>query len=361
MDQNQSITAFQANLILITSVGFMNHVLIEPVLFEKAGRDAWISSVLAAFLLFAAIPLIRFVMDRTGEESVQSWLRNRFGTTTAVLLSIPVIVYLLSVCAISMKDSLDWLKIAYLPQTPDFLIVFILMLLCVLSANSGLRTIAIMTGVLLPFVLLYGYFVALANMTHKHYSFLLPVFEHGVRPAVHGTLYAWGGLIEIVLIVWMKHHISSPVRTGSLLLLALLLAGLTIGPITGAVAAFGPFEAMKQRYPAYEQWRLVQIGKYIEHVDFLSLYQWLVGAVIRIAVALFLVLDMLNLKSKASRVRTLVLVSGAISGFSLLPFSDSFFISSLSNYYLPLSAVFTAAYLLITGFLIGLARRKANG
>ena len=47
-----------------------------------------------------------------------------------------------------------------------------------------------------------------------------------------------------------------------------ILVGLTLGPLIGAITEFGPNEATKQRYPAYEEWGLVTIGRYIEHLDF---------------------------------------------------------------------------------------------
>lgn len=42
----------------------------------------------------------------------------------------------------------------------------------------------------------------------------------------------------------------------------------------------------------YEQWRLVKLGNYIEHVDFLSVFQWLAGASIRISLSQFLLTDL---------------------------------------------------------------------
>ena len=61
-----------------------------------------------------------------------------------------------------------------------------------------------------------------------------------------------------------------------------ILMGLTMGPTIGAITEFGPIEAAKQRYPAYEEWGLGSIGRFIEHFDFLSIYQWLTGAFIRV-------------------------------------------------------------------------------
>lgn len=54
----------------------------------------------------------------------------------------------------------------------------------------------------------------------------------------------------------------------SLLWVGIVLVGLTLGPLMGAIAIFGPFEAARMRFPAYEEWRLVTFGHFLEHIDF---------------------------------------------------------------------------------------------
>ena len=81
-----------------------------------------------------------------------------------------------------------------------------------------------------------------------------------------------------------------------------LLLGLTIGPLMGALTEFGPIEAATQRYPAFEEWRLAKIGRYFEHVDFLSIYQWLTGAFVRIGFLLFVTIELLGLAQQKKRI-----------------------------------------------------------
>ncbi|XRD23741.1 hypothetical protein AABM34_14730 [Lysinibacillus fusiformis] len=61
-------------------------------------------------------------------------------------------------------------------------------------------------------------------------------------------------------------------------------------------------EASKQRYPAYEEWGLVTIGRYIEHLDFFSIYQWLTGTFIRVSFLLYIVADLLKMTGDPKRI-----------------------------------------------------------
>jgi len=348
----QSVTALQVYMLLITSVGFMNHVLIEPVLFNKIGRDAWISVVMATVLLIAMVPFLLYLLKNTGELSLFDWFKQRAGKSIATIMYTPVVVYLFCMSAITLKDTHDWLKISYLPQTPGIIISIVILFVCVYVTISGLRTLAIMTGVLLPVVLLLGYFVATANFPYKNYDSLMPFMEHGVKPVLHGAFYAWGGFIEIVLILWLKHHVPKPLKGGPLFLFAFLLLGLTLGPITGALAEFGPSEAIKQRYPAYEEWRLVQIGKDIEHVDFLSLYQWMSGIIVRTSLGLFLIMDITGLREKRKKLTLLIILALCLLFFTQVPFSDTQFLNMLSSVYFPASIFFSVLFILSSSVLL---------
>lgn len=110
----------------------------------------------------------------------------------------------------------------------------------------------------------------ISNTTHKDYSLLRPMLEHGMQPVWNGTVYVGAGFVEVIMLFFMQHHIKSRLSYLSFMIMILLILGLTMGPIIGAIVEFGPDEADKLRFPAYEEWRLLTIGRYIEHLDFLA-------------------------------------------------------------------------------------------
>ncbi len=122
---------------------------------------------------------------------------------------------------------------------------------------------AIVNGVLLPFVVLLGFFVMTSNFPHKDYSLLFPVFSNGNTPIFSGMLYAGSGLIEIILLFFMQHRIKGKVRFFPLLITVLILFELILSPVTGAIAEFGPYESARMRFTAFEQWRLVTFGHFL--------------------------------------------------------------------------------------------------
>ncbi|CDN33653.1 endospore germination permease, partial [Bacillus thuringiensis] len=207
------------------------------------------------------------------------------------------------------------------------------------NIQRGIHSIALTTGILLPVVFLLGFFVMIANFPHKDYSLLKPILEHGMDPVIKGMIYPAAGFVELIFILFLQHHIRSKIKLSQLIIVAIILAGITLGPTMAAIVEFGPFVAASQRYPAFEEWRLISIGKYIEHLDFLSVYQWLVGVFIRISLVIFLIPDVLQVTKQKARNQIISIVLICMVIICILPIGDASFYWFLSHVFLPMSAI----------------------
>ncbi|TNJ66852.1 spore gernimation protein [Paenibacillus hemerocallicola] len=347
-------------MMLMLSIGISNHVLLIPVLLETAKRDAWAGVTAAILPMIVWVGVLHVIIRKVGHRHMGEWLRQHYGKAARLILIVLAVVYFSVTSFISLADTVMWTNVTYLPRTPKLVISLIFMLVCFFAARAGIRAIAITSGLLLPGVVLLGYFVASANLQYKDYSLLAPLFTHGYAPAAKAMAYTSGGLFELVLILFMGHHVSSAFRTRSLIVLAIILVGLTVGPVTGSIALFGPFEAADQRYPAFEQWRMVTLGKFVSHLDFFSIYQWISGSFIRVSLMLFLIPDVLGMKKRRSRSFLLAGLSAGLVGVTMLPISDVVLLYFLSNWYFPGISVLNIVFglLLLVLSLLPAARRK---
>ena len=95
----------------------------------------------------------------------------------------------------------------------------------------------------------------------KDYDLLRPFLEHGLQPALTSAVFPASGFVELLLFLFIQHKVKDRFRWYHFAIMLLILMGLTIGPTMGAITEFGPIEAAKQRYPAYEEWGLGSIGR----------------------------------------------------------------------------------------------------
>lgn len=330
------INFLQLGMIIMLANGLLTHVILNPMLLDASGRDAWIAVIAAGVLLFPWCGLLLYLMRKSGQQNLRAWLAEKTHPAVAWLLMVPTLANLYMMGGLTVIHTTSWTMANYLPYAPKSVLGLVLIVICYYGAKSGLQAIAVSAGILLPIVIILGYFVAISNSPEKDYQLLRPFLEHGWQPVIPGMMYTWSGFVELTLIPVVQHRLNTRPRMWHLALLAFVLIYITLGPIVGAITEFGPREAAKQMESPYEQWRLVQIGLHIEHVDFFSVFQWLAGACIRIGFALFLLGELLPFKSPKTRHRFLLLVALSYAASFLAPINQNLLYQWLYRAYHPL-------------------------
>lgn len=251
---NKPFGIIPAIAMIILSVGLVNHVLIGPLLLSEAKRDAWMA-VLAAFVVIIPWTLIPLygLMKKLERKRFDRWLIEHMPLFFAWLVIAYFLIVLLATASETLIVTSSWTGTTYLPETPTFVVSCVFLGICLYAACSGLRTIAFVSCILLPFVVFLGDFVMTANMPHKEYEYLLPMLEHGVSPVVRGAVLCFTSFSELFTLLMFQHHLQKhkQFKRWHLFVLILFLGLLAAGPVTGAIAEFGPDEAEKMRYPAF--------------------------------------------------------------------------------------------------------------
>lgn len=344
-------------MIILLSVGLLNHVIIVPLLLGASGRDAW----LVILLVFVSSPLLIgcliYITQNMKNLHFKLWLEQQFGKFLSTPLLMIYSLFVLLIGFISLKDTLTWTIAAYLPQTPMFFLAITTLVGCFFATWHGISTIAIVSGILLPFVIILGFLVSFINFQFKDYTLLLPLLEDGLTPIWKGIPYIAGGLLEVsFLMLLLQHKLTKKPRFRGLMLLCLFLTALALGPLIGSIAIFGPDEAANQRYPPYAQWRIVRMGEYVEHVDFFSIYQWLSGTFIRVSLSIYLLGEIWNLQKH----KWVPMLLGTLTMLVaiLLPISDMAFLDLLGRYYFPSFCIFTIGTLILYVVRIKFSRQN---
>src|SRR5690606_31376531 len=125
-----------------------------------------------------------------------------------------------------------------------------------------------------------------------------------------------------------------------ILLLSCFLIMMVFGPITGAITEFGPTEALKQRHSTFDQWKILSLGQLLQHVDFLSIYQWISGAVIRATICIYLMVDVFQLKQNKQRLKLLIISPLVMFALLFLNWREDAKLFMLLYYVFPLHFVF---------------------
>lgn len=361
MKHTGSISMLHVIFLSMTVIGLKNHVTILPPLLNVAGRDGWISVLLATLVLLPWGLLLLYINKKTNQTPMKDWLKQKIGKVGSSIFLFLVAISFLLLASFTISEALQWVKSTFLPDTPLILLLLLFTILCVFLITTSIQTIVITNVIVLVGVVTFGFFAAFTNIQVKNYELLRPFLEHGFEPVIKGMMYPASGIIELFLILFIQHKVKGQIRFRHYIAMIFILTGLTLGPLIGAITEFGPTEAAKQRFPAYEEWGLVALGRFIEHLDFFSIYQWLTGTFIRVGLMLYIIVDLfnLNVKNKKKKIWIYIAPPFFLISLLLLLMSGSLFDEMKGKYVLPITLFIYFIFTLFI-FIVALISGKSS-
>lgn len=319
---NNTFSKLQIIFLLLLAIGISNHVLIIPHLLRAAGRDAWISILFSYLILIVWSILFYFIIRSMNTLTIREWTEQRVGKFGYWLIAGAIAFYLVLAGMMIVYDTTKNVSIYFLTKTHPLIIIFCFIFVSYKAASGGLKTLVYSSTFLLPIVWMLGIGVSLLTKNDKHYGMLLPVLTNGFERGLHGSEIVLGGCVDLIMLLLLQQNLRKPMKYRHVFILLTLLIGLIIGPTIGSITAFGPTQAENLRFPAFEQWRLVMIGGYISHVDFLAVFQLLAGSMIRTALIIFLLSSLLGGQSQKPKKGLLIVCTLLVSSLSIYKVSD---------------------------------------
>lgn len=358
-----SISILHVVFLSMTVIGLKNHVTIIPPILHVVGRDGWASVIMATVIIFFWLFLLVYIQKKMNHEPIRDWLDGKIGKIGSTIVIYIIVIFLLILAAFTMVETLQWVNTTFLPETPVVILLLIYTILCILLVTTSLQTMVILNVFVLFGVVVFGFFVAFTNIQVKEYELLRPFFEHGFQPVLKGMVYPASGFIELIMLLFLQHQFKDRLRWYHFGIILVILMGLTLGPLMGAIAEFGPTEASKQRYPAYEEWGLVSIGRYIEHLDFFSIYQWLTGTFIRVSFILYIIADLLKMTGDPKQIWRMIAPPFFLLCLPLIILNENIFLKVKGNYILTITFIFfflLSIFFVIVAFYSGKPSNKGQ-
>jgi spore germination protein KB len=344
--------------VILLSVGLFAHVEIIPGLLSIVERDAWISILLVFILLPIWIIAIYKITTIINNRSIISLIRNQENSFIYYILLLPLALYMLINAFVTAKDIIYWSQLSYMQGFNSFILAITLLIFCLVCTQSGLFPIGILSSLLCPLVIFLGFFISFANMKKKNYELLFPVLTEGFLPITQGLIYTSLPILELFIFIFLTPVLKKSITRKQLFLVGIIIVGLMLGPTIGAIVEFGPQQASWYRYPAYEQWRLISIGRYFSHADFLAIFQWLSGGVIRISLFVFISSKILVKgihREKLVRFIYIFLFIGC-----LIPIDQSLFTLFIFSYFRPISFLLLTLQILVLTIYVSKKKQKWN-
>lgn len=266
-------------------------VYIPNPLTAAAGNDAWISMTFAYGFGILMLSCVLYLHHRHDGASMIAYSRKLIGRAATYPVGLLLVLMLFfAVSAINASIG-DFFTSVMMNQTPPYIFHSIGMLLSALTARSGIRVMARMFFVLVCVMLLISLLVIVLAIPIYRPNMLLPLFDNGMKPMLHGLFISAGFPFgEIVLFSMLLPFVRF--QSGQSLNKALYAAYsfsalMLIIPTVCAIMAFGP-AAGHFNYSLYRIATEIQFMELFQRIEAFIGIALILGSYMKATIMLFI-------------------------------------------------------------------------
>lgn len=236
-----------------------------------AGRDAWVSHLLAGAAAFLCAWCLASVCERYPEKNFFDALVCICGKWGAKTIAALLSVFSLVTCVLSLTLFSRFVQITALPQTPQIIIPLLVILIAALSLRSGLRAASGSARLLFWYsAAVFAIFVVF-GVKWMDFSLVLPVFE-SPREIITGAGEVFlnrFGAIPALMAVYTRMDRERGRKKFFLASVAGAAGALTVISLV-TIAMLGAETSAIDFYPIFTAMSVRGIGGFIQHTETLA-------------------------------------------------------------------------------------------
>lgn len=275
------IKKWEILFLLIMAIAVMGHVVITPLMIDIAGRDGWISILLSLPLALVFAFAIYRLRLKYPKEDIYGIIFHILGKYFGTLLLMIFSVYFLFLTFFSAALFIDFVYIAFLPETPKLALLLWFLIFFIYASIKGIKRIALTAGVLAIIAMITGHSITLLDSPLKDWGELKPLLEFGWGPVLWGVIILTSIWVELFLILFLPIQNIRAKRMFLFWIIGIALNALMMfSTFTGVITIFGLGQADNFVYPALESVRIISLG-FIDRFDIYGLVLMSFGIYIR--------------------------------------------------------------------------------
>ena len=249
----------------------------------NAGRDVWISMLLAMPMSLSAMGLILYLGNKHKGKTLIEYMQTLLGSLPGRILGLLYIWFFLQSAAMVLRDIGELFTNTVMIETPILVLIIAVSVIVIVVVRGGPETIGRMSELILPIVLISLLLVSIFILPEVDIRYFLPVMAGGMNPVFISALYALSRQTELLIFAMTLPYISNKTKaiwyaaaavvfSNSLIVLVIIIVGgvFTISQADTHVV-----------FEFFSVLRLISIGDFLERIDAIALAVWMGAGVIR--------------------------------------------------------------------------------
>ncbi|MDQ0351633.1 spore germination protein (amino acid permease) [Alkalibacillus filiformis] len=245
------------------------------LVYLEAGRDSWISIIIAAIVLHLTIACIVFILNTNKDTDLHGILTNWFGSFIGKSITVVFIVYFFFMFLSVMINYIEFVQVFIFPQMSPWFITAALLTLVLYAVIGGVR-IAVGTSIVFFFGAIWMVGLLYKPITLIDIDGYLPMFESEPRAILEGAKVTSFTILgfELLWFLYPYIHDKSKVNRFSQLAMAFTIAMIfTVTMVSIGFFSRGQLEG--KIWPALSMMKVISFPMF-ERFDILAVALWMI-------------------------------------------------------------------------------------
>ena len=288
----------------------------------KAGRDSWISVIIASILLLFYFIFLLFVCKKTNCYNMDEIYRKALGKNLGNIFLVLFIITLIMTLIESASVEANAMHVNMLSETPPWFFLLFVIIPAIYITKKGTRAIVIVTIIGIVLIMIAGINLAILTTTYKKMSYLLPIMGDGVTlNFILSVIKALGCYSGIAICLPFLSQLSTKSKLTRHCVIALLVViQMEVVANIGVLTTFGITRVININYPKLIQTQLVSYFDFLEFGELFVMLQMVGGWFLKYVICLSSILILLKKLSFFNKYWIYII--------TLFVFIASFFISA---------------------------------
>ncbi|WP_309121062.1 endospore germination permease [Paenibacillus sp.] len=277
------ISAFQMAVMMYPTIVATAILIVPGVTAQHAKNDAWLSPILASVVGFATVYIAYRLHQLYPKQTVVQYSERIVGRIAGKAIGLIYIFFYLHTNGIVVREYAEMITSAFLRRTPVIVVISSILLVTAFSVRGGVESIARSALIFTP-VFIFPLALILLLIPDLHASYLFPVMEHGIMPAIMGAVVPQAWFSEFFLVSFLLPFLTD------------IEKGKKWGFISVAAAVFGLVyinlmilllfgeHVPAMVYPVLITFRYISVADFFENMESVVVAMWVMGNAVKISV-----------------------------------------------------------------------------
>lgn len=253
-----------------------------------AKRDTWIAILVAMGISIPVLCMYARLVSLYPGKGLYDILIAAFGNIPGKIIILLYTWYAFHLGGLVIRNFTEFIMVVTLPQTPQYIIAFFMIVLSIWAVRSGIEVIGRWAAIVLPLLLAAIILVSFLFIPILELKNIKPVLSEGIRPVLTSAFSVFAfPFAEMVLFTVIFGNLKKGNSPYKVYFWSIFIGGLVIILVTvRSLMSLGMGNVSILYFSSYASVRLVNVGEFLQRIEVSVVMVFMLSGFVKVCICL---------------------------------------------------------------------------